>query len=167
MKSGTPAAASAAWMTWAISASATALSVPIVSKSHWTNSRNRPLAGPLAAKDRADRVALERHAELVDVLGDEPGQGHGQVEPQGQLAGRAPLVGDLEDLPEHLVGAGPLAGQDLHPLDVRRLDRHEPEAGEDLAEDRRASARGGSSPREGGLSSRWPRGGRSWSSIRS
>ena len=45
MKSGTPAAASAAWMTWAVSASATGLSVPIVSKSHWTNSRNRPLAG--------------------------------------------------------------------------------------------------------------------------
>ena len=45
VKSGTPAAASAAWMTWAVSASATALSVPIVSKSHWTNSRNRPLAG--------------------------------------------------------------------------------------------------------------------------
>src|SRR5271166_3850077 len=32
-------------MTWAISASATTLSVPIVSKSHCTNSRNRPLAG--------------------------------------------------------------------------------------------------------------------------
>src|SRR5271157_273503 len=32
-------------MTWAISASASTLSVPIVSKSHWTNSRNRPLAG--------------------------------------------------------------------------------------------------------------------------
>ena len=45
MKSGTPAAASAAWITWAVSASARTLSVPIVSKSHWTNSRNRPFAG--------------------------------------------------------------------------------------------------------------------------
>ena len=45
VKSGTPAAERAAWITWAVSASARTLSVPIVSKSHWTNSRNRPLAG--------------------------------------------------------------------------------------------------------------------------
>ena len=45
VKSGTPAESSAAWITWAISASATTLSVPIVSKSHCINSRNRPLAG--------------------------------------------------------------------------------------------------------------------------
>ena len=45
MNAGTPAVDRAAWMTWAVSASATGLSVPTVSKSHWVNSRNRPLAG--------------------------------------------------------------------------------------------------------------------------
>ena len=95
-----------------------------------------PLGGPFAAKHRADGVPLERHAERIDVLGDEPGQGHGQVEPQRQLAGRPPFVGDLEDLAQHLFRARPLAGQDLHPLDMRSLDRHEAEPGERLAEDR-------------------------------
>ena len=42
-----------------------------------------------------------------------------------------------------------------------------PKLGENLAESRRAFARGGSSPRESGLASRWPLWGRSWSSIRS
>ena len=92
------------------------------------------LRRPLAAEDRADRVPLERDAQLIDVLGDEPGQRHGQVEPQGELAGRAPLVRDVEDLPQDLVGPGPLAGQDLHPLDVRGLDRHVAERGERPAE---------------------------------
>ena len=108
------------------------------------------LGRPLAAEDRADGIPLERHAQLVDVLGDEPGQGDRQVEPEGQLARRAPLVGHLEDLPQDLVRAGPLAGQDLHALDVRRLDRHEPEARRTSGGTPRASARGGSSPREAG-----------------
>ena len=95
-----------------------------------------PLGGPLAAKHRADGVPLERHPERIDVLGDEPGQRHGQVEPQRQLAGRPSFIGDLEDLPQDLFRAGPLAGQDLHPLDMRRLDRHEAEPGERLAEHR-------------------------------
>ena len=128
VKSGTPAAARAEWITWAISASASTLSVPIVSKSHCTNSRNRPLAGRSPRKTEPIAYRLKGTPELVDVLGDEPGQGHGQVEPEGELAGRAPLVGDLEDLPQDLVRPGPLAGQDLHPLDVRRLDRQEAEA---------------------------------------
>ncbi len=94
------------------------------------------LGGTLAPEDRADGVPLERLAQLVDVLGDEPGERDRQVEPKGQLAGLAPLVGDRVDLPEHLVGAGPLAGEDLHALDVRGLDRHEAEVGKRLAEGR-------------------------------
>ena len=49
-----------------------------------------PLGRPLAAEDRADRIPLERHAQLVDVLGHEPRQGDGQVEPEGELARRRP-----------------------------------------------------------------------------
>ncbi len=92
------------------------------------------LGGPFAAEDGADGVALEGHAELIHMFSDEPRQGHGQVEPQGQLAGGAALVRDLEDLPQDLIGAGPFAGQDFHALDVRGLDRHEAERGERLAE---------------------------------
>ena len=89
-----------------------------------------PLGRPLAAKDRADGVPLERHTELVHMLGDEPGQRHREIKPERQLTRRSSLVGDLEDLPEHLFGTGSLAGQHLHTLDVRGLDRHEPEVGE-------------------------------------
>ncbi len=134
VKSGTPAEARASWITWAVSASAKALSVPTVSKSHCTNSRNRPLGRPLTAEDRADRIPLERDAQLVDVLGHEPGQRHGQVEPQGELAGGPPFIGDVEDLAEDLVRTRPFPGQDFHPLDMRRLDRQISERGESLAE---------------------------------
>ena len=92
------------------------------------NSRNRPLAGRSPRKTEPMAYRLKGSAQLVDVLGDEPGQGDRQVEPEGELAGRAPLVGDLEDLPQDLVRPGPLAGQDLHALDVRRLDGQEAEA---------------------------------------
>ena len=161
VNSGTPAAASAAWITWAVSASATGLSVPIVSKSHWTNSRNRPLAGRSPRNTEPIAYALERHAEFVDVLGDEPGQGHGQVEPQGELAGRASFVGDLEDLPEHLVGAGPLAGQDLHPLDVGVSIGRNPNPAKVWRNVASIRSRGIITA-GAGLSGRWRRGGRSW-----
>ena len=94
------------------------------------------LGGPLAPEDRADGIPLEGQPQLVHMPGDEPGQGDGEVEPEGKLARRAPLVGHLEDLPQDLVRPGPLAGQDLHALDVRRLDRHETEARKRLAERR-------------------------------
>ncbi len=98
-----------------------------------------PLRGPFAAEDRADRVPLEGDAQLVDVPGNKSGEGDGQVEPEGELPRLTPLVGHLEDLAEDLVGAGPLAGQDVHALDVRRLDR-------DVAERRERGAEGGQHP---------------------
>ena len=92
-----------------------------------------PLGGPFAAENRADGVALEGAAEFLDVLGDEAGQRDGQVEPKTKFASLPPLVRDLVDLAEDLVRPGPLAGQDVHPLDVGGLDRDEAEARKRLA----------------------------------
>ena len=100
------------------------------------------LGRTLATEDRADRIPLERHAQLVNMPGDEPGQRDGQVEPKRQLAGRPAPIGDLEDLPEHLVRTRSLAGQHFHALDVRGLDRHEAETGEGPAKGRQHSLTG-------------------------
>ena len=70
------------------------------------------------------------------MLGDKPRQRHGEVEPQRKLAGSSALVGDLEDLPEHFVGTGSLAVENLDPLDMRRLDRQEAKALEGRSESR-------------------------------
>ena len=86
-------------MTRAVSMSAALLVVPMVSKSHCQNSRNRPCpvfsprqTGPMC-------VALERRAELADVLGREAGEGHGQVEAQGHVA-----VAMIAEAVDELVG---------------------------------------------------------------
>src|SRR5262245_51310771 len=92
------------------------------------------LCRAFATKDGTNRIALERHTKVVNVLGDKPRQGNGEIEPQRELARSATLVGHLEDLAEDLIGAGSLAGQDFHSLDVRCFDRQESEAGEYLAE---------------------------------
>ena len=44
------------------------------------------MSGVLAAPDRAHVIALERRAELADVLGGEAGERHGQIEAQGHVA---------------------------------------------------------------------------------
>ena len=75
----------------------------------------------LAPPDRGDVVALQRHAQLVDVLGGEAGQRHRQVEPQPHPA--AAVVLKLVKL---LVGLlAPFAGQDFQVLQGRRVDRAE------------------------------------------
>ncbi len=58
-----------------------------------------PLRRPLTPEHRADRITLERDAELVDMLGDKTRQRNRQVESKRELARRSPLVGDVEDLP--------------------------------------------------------------------
>ena len=74
--------------------------------------------GVLAAPDGGDVVPLERRPQLVDVLGDEAGQGHGQVETQPHVASAVVL-----ELIELAVGLfAPLAGQDLQVLQGRRVD---------------------------------------------
>ena len=60
--------------------------VPMVSKSHCQNSRIAAVAGVLAAPDRPHVIALERRAELADVLGGEAGERHRQIEAQGDIA---------------------------------------------------------------------------------
>ena len=77
------------------------------------------LCGALASKNGANGVALEGLSQLVDVLGDEPGERDRQVEPESQLVGIAAFVGDRVNLAEDFVGARPFAGQDFHALDVR------------------------------------------------
>ena len=82
----------------------------------------------LAAPDRGDVIALERHAQLADVLGGEAGQRHGQVEPHADLAAAVVL-----ELVELLVGfVAPLAGEDFQVLQRRRVDRAEAERAIDL-----------------------------------
>ncbi len=76
----------------------------------------------LAAPHGGDVVALERRAQLADVLGGEAGQRHGEVEPQADIA--AAVV--LEPI-ELLIGfRAPLAEQHVEVLECRRIDRAEP-----------------------------------------
>ena len=75
----------------------------------------------LAAPDGGDVIALERRAQLADVLGGEPGQRHRQVEPQPD-----PTAAVVLKLVELLVGLlAPLAGEDFQVLQRRRVDRAE------------------------------------------
>src|SRR4051812_26253964 len=83
------------------------------------------LCRSFTAKDGADGVALEGCSKLVDMLRHKSGEGHRQVKPQGEFAGGSAFVRDVEDLPENLIGAGFLARQHFHSLDVRCFDREE------------------------------------------
>ena len=79
------------------------------------------LAGVLAAPDRAHVIALERRAELADVLGREAGERHRQVEAQGHVA-----VAMIAEAVDELVGfVAALAEQDLGVFQGRRVDRRE------------------------------------------
>ena len=74
--------------------------------------------GVLAAPDGGDVVALERRAQLVDVLRGEAGQRHRQVETQPDPAAAVVL-----ELVELLVGLfAPFAGQDFQIFQGRRVD---------------------------------------------
>ena len=87
--------------------------------------------GVLAPPDHGHVIPLERQAEFVDVLGGEPGEGHGQVEPHPHLA--ATVVGEPVEL---LVGLlAPLAGEDLEVFERRRVDRREAVGAVDAAGD--------------------------------
>ena len=75
----------------------------------------------LAAPHGGDVVALERRAQLADVLGGEAGQRHGEVEPQADVAAAVVL-----EAVELLVGfRAALAEQDFEVLQRRRVDRAE------------------------------------------
>ena len=90
----------------------------------------------LAAPDGGDVITLERHAEFVDVLRDEPGQRHGQVEPHADFA-----TAMISKLVELLVGlVAPLAGEDFEVLERRRVDRREAIRAIDPLRGRRSAA---------------------------
>ncbi len=66
-----------------------------------------------------DVIPLEGRADLLQVLRGEAGQGHGQVEPHGDVA--FPLVGEAEEL---LVGLfAPFSQQDFGVFERGRVDR--------------------------------------------
>ena len=77
----------------------------------------------LAAPDRAHVIALERRAELADVLGGEAGERHRQVEAQGHVA--AAVVREAVELPLNLRLRAHLAEQDFRVFQGRRVDRRE------------------------------------------
>ncbi len=60
-------------------------SVPMVSKSHWTNSRYRPRCVFSRPPDRGNVIALEGEGDLAQVLGREARKGDGQVKPHGDV----------------------------------------------------------------------------------
>src|ERR1700679_498102 len=72
---------------------------------------------PLAAPDRPHVVALERRAELVDILGREACEGHGQIEAQGHVV---VAVRETVELLVRLRSA--LAEQDLAVLEGGGVD---------------------------------------------
>ena len=77
------------------------------------------VAGVLAAPDRAHVIALERRAELADVLGGEAGERHGQVETQGHVAAAV-----IREAVDQLVRfARRPCPEDLGVLQGRRVDR--------------------------------------------
>ena len=68
-----------------------------------------------------DVIALERRAQLADVLRREAGQRHRQIEPQPD-----PALAVVLELVELLVGLlAPLAGEDFQIFQRRRVDRAE------------------------------------------
>ena len=75
----------------------------------------------LAAPHGGDVVALERRAQLADVLGGEAGQRHGEIEPQADVA--AAVVLEAVELLVGFVAA--FAGEDFEVLERRRVDRAE------------------------------------------
>ena len=77
--------------------------------------------GVFAAPDRGDVIPLERHAQLVGVLGHKPGQRHRQVESQAD-----PTPAVVLELVELFVGfVAALAGEDFQVFKGRRVDRAE------------------------------------------
>jgi hypothetical protein len=75
----------------------------------------------LAAPHRGNVVPLERQPQLLRMLGDEPRQRHGEIEPQAHVAAAVILKAV-----ELLVGfLAPFAGEDLEVLKRRRVDRPE------------------------------------------
>ena len=98
--------------------------------------------GVLAAPDRAHVVALERRAELADVLGREAGERNGQVEAQGHVA----VAVILEAVEMSYVGlVAALAEQDFGVFQGRRVDGREAVGAVDRAGPSPAAARAGSS----------------------
>ena len=151
-------------MTWAVSASATALSVPIVSKSHWTNSRNRPLAGRSPRKTEPMAYRLNGVPSSSMCLATNRASGTVRSNRRASSPGVPPLLVTSKICRSTSSDPAPFPVRTSIRSICGRLDRHEAELAEGLAERRRASARGGSSPRGAGLAVRWLPGGRSWMS---
>src|SRR5262249_10376039 len=92
---------------------------------------------PVGAPDRLNLIALEKPGQLVLILGDDPGQRHGEVVAQREVgrAGRL-MVTPPQDLEKELVAFLPvLPEQRLDVLEGRRLEWLEPVALVDLADD--------------------------------
>ncbi len=71
-----------------------------------------------AAPHAGDVITLERRAQLPDVLGHEPRQRHGQVEPHAH-----PALAVVLEVVKLLVGLfAPLAGENVQVLQRRRVD---------------------------------------------
>ena len=82
----------------------------------------------LAAPDGADVVAPERHPDRLAMLGREPGERNGEIEPERDIS--IPVVAEAVDLPLHFAVRVQLPEQDLAVLERGRLDRCEPEVPE-------------------------------------
>ena len=85
-----------------------------------------PALGVLAAPDLGHVVAPEGEVELVDVLGHEAGEGHGEVEAEGHVP--AALVLEAVDLLVRLPAA--LAEENLRVFEGGGIDGHEAEGAE-------------------------------------
>ena len=96
------------------------------------------LLRPVGAPHRLDLVALEGLRQGAAVLGDDPGQRHGEVVAQRQVGFAAPAVlAALEDLEDQAVAfLAVLPGEGLDVLDRRRLERFEAVALVDLGDHR-------------------------------
>jgi hypothetical protein len=96
-----------------------------------------PAAGAVGPPDRPDLVAPERALAPEVALGDVARERHGQVVAQrevGVAVGR--LGAALRDLEDQLLVLAVLPGQQVEPLERRRLERLERERLEDVLHDR-------------------------------
>src|SRR5699024_5998726 len=93
------------------------------------------LLGALSPPDPLHLVTLEWKGQLVEVLGDVPGEGHGQVEVQPESGVRIVLAVRLEPVQGvDLLGGLALGHQRLQVLHGRGLDRGEAEGLEACAD---------------------------------